>query len=99
MTIKILPGYDRPKEVGTLFAEYTEMLLKGDPSFGKYLEIQNYEEELKHLTSDTASSGLIPHSIQLYYVFIKIQGRFLEIFVQISFFFRYFYNCFRIALL
>lgn len=49
MTIKILPGYDRPKEVEVLFSEYTDMLLKGDPSFGKYLEIQNYEEELKHL--------------------------------------------------
>lgn len=71
MTIKILPGYDRPKEVGTLFAEYTEMLLKGDPSFGKYLEIQNYEEELKHLE---AKYGLPEGRLYLAYQEDRLAG-------------------------
>ena len=72
MTIKILPGYDRPKEVGTLFAEYTEMLLKGDPSFGKYLEIQNYEEELKHLE---AKYGLPEGRLYLSFPEDRLAGR------------------------
>lgn len=49
MEIKILPAYDRAEEIGLLFSEYTDMLIAGDPSFQKYLEIQNYEEELCHL--------------------------------------------------
>ncbi len=49
MNIKIIPAYDHPEEIGTLFSEYTNMLIAGDPSFQEYLDIQNYEEEIKHL--------------------------------------------------
>lgn len=47
--IQIIPAYDFPQEVNTLFSEYTQMLVDNDPAFGEYLAIQNYEEELKHL--------------------------------------------------
>ena len=49
MSIKILPAYDFPEEIKLLFSEYTDILIEGDPSFKKYLEIQNYDDELKHL--------------------------------------------------
>lgn len=49
MSIKILPAYQSPKEVAALFSEYTNMLIKSDASFQKYLEIQNYDAELEHL--------------------------------------------------
>ncbi|WP_335933755.1 GNAT family N-acetyltransferase [Fusobacterium polymorphum] len=49
MSIKILPAYDFPEEIKLLFLEYTDILIEGDPSFKEYLEIQNYDDELKHL--------------------------------------------------
>ena len=49
MNIKILPAYDFPEEIKLLFSEYTGILIEGDPSFKEYLEIQNYDDELKHL--------------------------------------------------
>lgn len=49
MCIELLPAYSLPQEVGELFNEYTSMLIEGDSSFEKYLEIQNYDEELRHL--------------------------------------------------
>ena len=49
MDIKIMPAYDFPQEVAALFSEYTNMLIEGDASFQKYLDIQNYDEELEHL--------------------------------------------------
>ncbi|WP_336155795.1 GNAT family N-acetyltransferase [Fusobacterium polymorphum] len=49
MSIKILPAYDFPEEIKLLFSEYTDILIEGDASFKKYLEIQNYDDELKHL--------------------------------------------------
>lgn len=49
MEIKIIPAYNFLKEINILFSEYTQMLIEGDSSFQKYLEIQNYEEELEHL--------------------------------------------------
>lgn len=49
MTVKIIPAYDHPEEVGVLFTEYTDMLITGDPAFRQYLDVQNYEEELRHL--------------------------------------------------
>ena len=49
MNIKILPAYDFPEEIKLLFSEYTDILIEGDPSFKEYLEIQNYDDELKHL--------------------------------------------------
>lgn len=42
-------AYDYPKQVEELFSEYTKMLIDGDETFKKYLEIQNYDDELKHL--------------------------------------------------
>ncbi len=49
MEIKIVPGYNDPDIIGELFAEYTDMLIEGDASFQEYLNIQNYDEERKHL--------------------------------------------------
>ena len=49
MNIKILPAYDFPEEIKLLFSEYTDILIEGDASFKKYLEIQNYDDELEHL--------------------------------------------------
>ena len=47
--IKILSAYHFPNEIKELFSEYTNMLIEGDASFKQYLEIQNYDEEIKHL--------------------------------------------------
>lgn len=47
--INIVSAYDRPEEVSILFLEYTNMLIENDPSFREYLDIQNYDEEIKHL--------------------------------------------------
>ena len=48
-SIKLVPAYHYPKEVGILFSEYTDMLVSGDSSFQKYLDIQHYDEEIGHL--------------------------------------------------
>ncbi len=47
MSLEIVLAYDRADEVRKLFAEYMAMLLEGDPTFAKYLTIQNYDDELK----------------------------------------------------
>ena len=49
MSVKILLAYDFSEEIKLLFSEYTDILIEGDPSFKEYLEIQNYDDELKHL--------------------------------------------------
>lgn len=49
MSLKIVPAYENPQEVAVLFSEYTDMLIAGDSSFQEYLDIQNYDEEIKHL--------------------------------------------------
>ena len=49
MSMKILAAYDFSQEIKLLFSEYTDILIEGDPSFKEYLEIQNYDDELKHL--------------------------------------------------
>lgn len=49
MSIRIVPAYEQKEEVRALFSEYTEMLIKNDESFKKYLDIQNYDEEIEHL--------------------------------------------------
>lgn len=46
---EIKPAYDFPAEVRMLFAEYTQMLVQGEPSFGAYLDLQHYDEEIYHL--------------------------------------------------
>lgn len=50
MRIEIKLAYDNNEEIKKLFLEYTEMLVKNDSNFAKYLELQNYDYELKHLT-------------------------------------------------
>ena len=49
MDIEIIPGYERPEEIGALFDEYTAMLVENDPSFAAYLAQQRYDDELRHL--------------------------------------------------
>lgn len=51
MRIKIVSAYDRAEEVSKLFKEYTDMLIENDSSFQKYLDIQNYSEEIEHMES------------------------------------------------
>lgn len=51
MSIEIVQGYEHPQEIGMLFSEYTNMLIENDRSFKKYLDIQHYDEEIKHLES------------------------------------------------
>lgn len=48
-SIRLVPAYDNPNEVGILFSEYTDMLLAEDQSFEACLRLQNYDEELVHL--------------------------------------------------
>lgn len=49
MGIELRPALGHSEEVGILFAEYTQMLLAGDPSFQAYLDVQHYGRELRHL--------------------------------------------------
>lgn len=50
MAAEIKLAYDNAEEIDSLFSEYTQMLAENDPSFVKYLEIQNYEAETAHLS-------------------------------------------------
>ncbi len=43
------PAYGHEDEVKTLFGEYQELLLAGDPAIRAYLDIQHYDEEAEHL--------------------------------------------------
>ena len=49
MELTIVPAYDAPEEIRVLFEEYTKMLVEGDPAFGEYFAIQNYNREIIHL--------------------------------------------------
>lgn len=49
MSLELIPAYDRPEEVLSLFTEYTQMLVSHDPSFQIYLDIQHYEDEIRNL--------------------------------------------------
>ena len=49
MSLELLPGYDHPAELLSLFTEYTQMLVSHDPSFQIYLDIQHYEDEIRDL--------------------------------------------------
>lgn len=51
MSVKIIPAYDFPEEIRTLFAEYTDFLIKNDTEFAEYLQIQNYDAELQNLNT------------------------------------------------
>lgn len=50
MSLEILPAYDRTEDILSLFKEYMEMLLKNDPSFAVYLQLQNYDAEVQGLS-------------------------------------------------
>lgn len=45
----IVPALPYPQEVRELFSEYTQLLLEGAPAFRRYLDIQDYDQELAHL--------------------------------------------------
>lgn len=49
MNIEIVLAYMHTQEINALFSEYTNMLIANDSSFQNYLDIQHYEEEIKHL--------------------------------------------------
>ena len=49
MRLRIEPAYNNAQAVETLFSEYTNMLIEGDSTFREYLNLQNYDEEVKHL--------------------------------------------------
>jgi len=50
MAIDIKLAYEDKEEIKKLFLEYTKMLLKNEKEFAKYLEVQNYDSELEHLS-------------------------------------------------
>ncbi|OOM15833.1 GNAT family N-acetyltransferase [Clostridium saccharobutylicum] len=50
MKTEIKFAYDNDREIKELFLEYTEMLVKNDSNFEKYLKLQNYDSELEHLS-------------------------------------------------
>ena len=49
MSLELIPGYDHPEEILSLFTEYTHMLVSHDPSFQIYLDIQHYADEIRDL--------------------------------------------------
>ena len=49
MRLELIPGYDRPAELLSLFTEYTRMLVSHDPSFQIDLDIQHYADEIRDL--------------------------------------------------
>lgn len=57
MDIRFLDGCAHPSQVGPLFQEYTDMLLAENPAFAKYLQLQNYDEELLHLEAKYGPPG------------------------------------------
>ena len=48
-SLELIPAYDRPEEILSLFSEYTHMLVSHDPSFQIYLDIQHYADEIRDL--------------------------------------------------
>lgn len=49
MKWKLIPGYDRAEDLAILLADYTRMLIEGEPEMAPYLDQQGYGEELAHL--------------------------------------------------
>lgn len=47
--LKLVRAYEHPGQVRELFTEYMDMLIEGDSTFIKYMEIQNYDDEIAHL--------------------------------------------------
>jgi len=48
MNLEFIPAYEHRDAIRVLFSEYTDMLVKGEPAFAKYLVKQNYEAEVEH---------------------------------------------------
>lgn len=71
MDIKIISAYEQREEVSILFSEYTNMLIENDESFKEYLDIQNYDEELRHLET---KYGLPDGRLYLIYCDEKLAG-------------------------
>lgn len=57
MGLKILPAYEYLEEIRVLFFEYTALLIAGDGTFKEYLAVQNYDEEISHLSSKYGLPG------------------------------------------
>ena len=55
--MEFVNGLDFPREIGELFREYTEMLVEGDPKFQIYLDMQDYDEELRRLDGKYGPPG------------------------------------------
>lgn len=47
--IRIVPGYDRQKDLGILFQEYEALLVSLNDEIAACLAMQNYDQELAHL--------------------------------------------------
>ena len=71
MNFALKDAYDHKEEVRELFTEYTDMLVAGEPRFAEYLDIQNYDDELKHLEK---KYGRPSGRLYLLYVDDKLAG-------------------------
>ncbi len=60
MEAEIILAYDNNEEFKELFLGYTDLLIENHPDFAKYLELQNYESELKHLADKYRLPNQIP---------------------------------------
>ena len=69
--LKLVYAYDRPREVGELFKEYTDMLIEGDKDFAEYLKIQKYDKELENPAS---KYGMPEGRLYLAYVGEELAG-------------------------
>lgn len=48
MELTIQSAYEAREEIAALFAEYTAVLVEGDPAFRRYLDKQGYDDEVAH---------------------------------------------------
>lgn len=71
MNIKIELAYNNKNEITELFNEYTKMLIDNDPSFQKYLDLQNYNDEINHLEN---KYGLPDGRLYILKIDNKIEG-------------------------
>ena len=69
--LKLVYAYDRHREVGELFKEYTDMLIEGDSEFAEYLKIQKYDKELENPAS---KYGMPEGRLYLAYVGEELAG-------------------------
>ena len=71
MNIELVEAYSHHKEIEILFSEYTTMLIDGDSTFGEYLALQKYDEEVQHLEK---KYGLPEGRLYLAYVDQELAG-------------------------